>query len=83
MSMTLYEYITQNMTTNFDIYLKSQFSIDYQNESICNYIEPTSKSFYLPACFIRTKFTLITWAERRFQLKIYILSLASRLIMVN
>lgn len=81
--MTLYEYITQNMTTNFDIYLNSQFSIDYQNESICNYIEPTSKSFYLPACFIRTKFTLITWAERRFQLKIYILSLASRLIMVN
>lgn len=58
MSMTLYEYITQNMTTNFDIYLNSQFSIDYQNESICNYIEPTSKSFYLPACFIRTKFTL-------------------------
>lgn len=56
--MTLYEYITQNMTTNFDIYLNSQFSIDYQNESICNYIEPTSKSFYLPACFIRTKFTL-------------------------
>lgn len=58
MSMTLYEYITQNMTTNFDIYLNSQFSIDYQNESICNYIEPTSKSFYLPACFIRTKFAL-------------------------
>lgn len=58
MSMTLYEYITENMTKNFDIYLNSQFSIDYQNESICNYIEPTSKSFYLPACFIRTKFTL-------------------------
>lgn len=37
MSMTLYEYITQNMTTNFDMYLNSQFSIDYQNESICNY----------------------------------------------
>lgn len=58
MSMNLYEYITQNMTTNFDIYHNSQFSIDYQNESICNYIEPTSKSFYLPACFIRTKFPL-------------------------
>lgn len=64
MSMTLYEYITQNMTTNFDIYLNSQFSIDYQNESICNYIEPTSKSFYLPACFIRTKFTLYLGRKR-------------------
>lgn len=78
MSMTLYEYITQNMTSililNFQLITK-------MNQYVT--IEPTSKSFYLPACFIRTKFTLITWAERRFQLKIYILSLASRLIMVN
>lgn len=55
MSMTLYEYITQNMTTNFDIYLNFQL-ITKMNQYVT--IEPTSKSFYLPACFIRTKFTL-------------------------
>lgn len=53
MSMTLYEYITQNMTSililNFQLITK-------MNQYVT--IEPTSKSFYLPACFIRTKFTL-------------------------
>lgn len=58
MSMTLYEYITQNMTANFDIYLLiPNFQlITKMNQYVT--IEPTSKSFYLPACFIRTKFTL-------------------------